>query len=220
MKRKPALVIAAATAVLGSAGLVAVSAVTGANVFGFHVGASRPATAGGTNAPTEVPATDDEVAADEVTLPAIVVMQTEFVDQYVTVTTRAGRSSTAAAPTPPAGAPAAPPAGSAGTAPPAASRSPQAVPAAGAPGTAAKGTAAPRAATAPTAAPTVVTTAVLGSSTTPASTAFDPSKYPFKILMPSNWGTKFVPPLPTPPGGKQWSECELHDKGFWECQYP
>lgn len=223
MKRKPALVIAAAAAVLGSAGIVAASAVTGANVFGFHVGAARPATAAGTTAPTEAPATDDAAAAaDEVTLPPIVVLQTEFVDQYVTVTTRAGRSSTAAAPTPPAGAPSAPPPGSAGTAAPTAPRSPQATPAPGAPGTATRGTAAPRSAAstvAPTGA-TGATTAASASSTAPASTVFDPSKYPFKIVMPPNWGTRFVPPLPTPPAGKQWSECELHDKSFWECQYP
>ena len=39
MKRKPALAIAAATALFGAAGVVVVGAATGANLFGLHLGA-------------------------------------------------------------------------------------------------------------------------------------------------------------------------------------
>ena len=211
MKRKPALAMAAAVALTGAAGVVALAAVTGANVFGFHFGSARAATVVGTASPSTTAEPDPATAGDDTvaTLAPLVVMQTEFVDQYVTVTTASARSAAApqSAGRPDAQAPT-------GTPAPAASRPPAATAAPVTPAaTAAPGAPAPTNAPV-TAAPTTQPT------TPPATTRFDRSKYPFKITIPSGWGSKPVPPLPTPSAGRQWSECELHDTGWWECQYP
>lgn len=207
MKRKPALAIAASAAMVGAAGLVTAAALTGVGILGFHVGSAAPAP---TRATTPPP-TEAAPVEPPPTLAPVVVLQTEYVDQVVTVTTGAAASRVAATPaawTPPA--------------------DEEAEPSAAAPAPAAP---APAATPAPTAAPATVpstpaTPAPTAAPTTPAPTAppttttvFDRTRYPFAISIPGDWGSKPVPAPPTPTGGRQWKQCELHPAGWWECEY-
>lgn len=205
MKRNHAMAVAATAAMIGAAGIVTVAALTGASVFGFHLG-SKPQTVAIAVAPTTTEATVDPQATQPPTtdtLPPVVVVQTEFVDQYVTLTVPAAPVAyqQAAAPADPDPYPS--PTQTQPTAPPTAATQ--------APATAAPATQAPA-----TAAPATVATV---APTTTSSTLFDLAKYPFKVNIPTDWGSKPIPNLPTPDPGKQWQECELHPWG-WACQYP
>lgn len=207
MKRNHAMAVAATTAMIGVASVVTVAALTGASVFGLHFG--------GTSAPValaEVPETTTEAPTSQPpttdTLPPAVVVQTEYVDQYVTLTVAPAApvayQPAAAAPEPE---PAYEPPATQATAPPTAATTAATAPPATDPAT-----------TAATAPPTTqpATTQPTAATTT---TLFDRSKYPFKVDIPGDWGSKPVPALPTPAAGKQWQECELHSWG-WACQYP
>jgi hypothetical protein len=225
MKRKPALAIAATAAMVGAAGIVTAAALTRANILGFHVGAPRAAAAPVTTAATEPPATDD---APPQTLAPAVVLQTEFVDQIVTISvpgaTAAGPVAAPVAYTPAAAqTPAPTPAPAAGSVP-----APAPVSAApNAPVAAPVTTPAPIATTPSPATPAPTTPAPTAAPTTPAptlplttTTLFNKAAYPFKIVIPSDWGSKPVPAPPKPAAGRQWKACELHDNGSWECEYP
>lgn len=236
MKRKPALAIAAATALFGAAGVVVVGAATGANLFGLHIGAHSAAPA---HPPSSGAAPAPSSEASVATLPPAVVMRTEFVDQFVTVTTtapQAGPLVTTPPGTPPGASDPAAPAPAAPASGPTASAPAATTPAAATPaGTA---TPQPRVVTAPTTTrpPTTMTpqpsTTVLSPTTTPSpttvrppttvppstTTLFDRTRYPFAITIPADWGSKPVPAVPAPAPGRQWSECELHESGYWECQ--
>jgi hypothetical protein len=193
---------------IGAAGIVTAAALTGASVFGFHLG-SKPQTVAIAEAPTTTEETVDPQATEPPTtdtLPPVVVVQTEFVDQYVTLTVPAAPVAYQAAP-PADPEPDPTPTETQPTAPPTAATQP--------PATAAPATD-PPATDPPT---TEATTAPTVALTTTSSTLFDKAKYPFKVSIPSDWGSKPIPNLPTPTAGKQWQECELHSWG-WACQYP
>ncbi len=216
MKRKPALAIAATAAMVGAAGIVTVAALTGVNILGLHVGTARQAAAPVTTRSTEAPVADDSPPQ---TLAPAVVLQTEFVDQIVTISVP-GAAAPVAAPaayTPPAAQ--GPVAGSAPSpAAPAPAAAPVTTPA---PVVTTPAPAAPAPTTpAPTAPPTTAPPTPAPTQPTTATTLFNKAAYPFKISIPADWGSKPVPAPPAPAAGRQWSECELHPQGWWECQYP
>ena len=66
--------------------------------------------------------------------------------------------------------------------------------------------------------PPAATTAATPAPTT--STTVSGVAAPLKVTFPPDWGTRPVPPLPTPPAGTRWSECALHSDASWECQHP
>ena len=192
MKRKPALALAATAAMITAVSTVALPALTGSSLFGIGTSAPSVTSAPVTSTPGRSAALDARQAATGETLPAAIVMQTSVVDEIVVVAKRPQAASSR-------------PAGDA-----AATEPTEPAPAAAAP------TAATTASTAPPAATTVATPA----PTTTTAPSTPGVSAPLNVTFPADWGTRPVPPMPTPPAGTHWSECALHSDASWECQHP
>jgi hypothetical protein len=217
MQRRQALVVAATVAFLGASGLVAAAAVTGANVFGFHVPSPFKSTAADS-------ATTSSEATEPPTTPApVYVVSTEVYDEYVVVPTPQTEAPAPAAGVQPASgaAYATQPAASPKAAPTAASAAPAASPATGPAAAPTTPTAAPprTAATAPAAAVTTTTTLAPTTTTraTTSATVFDPNgPLPAGFTVPANLKVA-ASQTPLPAGGP-FTQCEFHDNKTWECQ--